>query len=42
MLQKAGHDYTLSVPLHDQVGPGLVRGLIRDSGLTIEEFVKLV
>jgi predicted RNA binding protein YcfA (HicA-like mRNA interferase family) len=42
MLQKQGHDYTLAVPRHRRVGPGLLRGLIRDAGLTVEEFVRLL
>ena len=42
MLQKPGNDYTLAVPLHDSLGPGLLRGLIRDAGLTVDEFVSLL
>ncbi|MBM3471757.1 MAG: type II toxin-antitoxin system HicA family toxin [Armatimonadetes bacterium] len=42
MMQKPGHDYTLAVPLHRNVGPGLLRGLIGDAGLTVEEFVRLL
>lgn len=42
MLQKAGHDYTLSVPRHAEIGPGLLRGLLRDADLTVEEFVELL
>jgi predicted RNA binding protein YcfA (HicA-like mRNA interferase family) len=30
---------TLSVPNHPELAPGLVRGLIRKSGLTVEEFL---
>ncbi len=29
---------TLSVPDHKELAPGLLRGLIRKSGLTVEEF----
>ncbi|MDP2743576.1 MAG: type II toxin-antitoxin system HicA family toxin, partial [Dehalococcoidia bacterium] len=32
----------LSVPRHDELGPGLLRNLIRDTGLTREEFIKLL
>ncbi|HEY4720243.1 MAG TPA: hypothetical protein VII92_00235 [Anaerolineae bacterium] len=32
----------LSIPLHDELGPGLLRDQIRKAGLTIEEFVKLL
>ncbi|MCD6361884.1 MAG: type II toxin-antitoxin system HicA family toxin [Armatimonadetes bacterium] len=42
MLQKQGRDYTLSVPRHRTIGPGLLRGLIRDAGLTVEQFVDLL
>ncbi|MBM4338431.1 MAG: type II toxin-antitoxin system HicA family toxin [Deltaproteobacteria bacterium] len=41
MLTKAGYQWTLSVPQHDELGPGLLRKLIRQAGLTIEEFNKL-
>jgi predicted RNA binding protein YcfA (HicA-like mRNA interferase family) len=29
---------TISVPLHDPVKRGLLRGIIRDAGLTVEQF----
>jgi predicted RNA binding protein YcfA (HicA-like mRNA interferase family) len=29
----------LTVPLHDVLAPGLLRALIRDAGLTVDEFV---
>jgi predicted RNA binding protein YcfA (HicA-like mRNA interferase family) len=32
---------TLSVPLHRELDRGLLRALIRSSGLTIDEFVAL-
>ena len=31
---------TLSIPDHKELAPGLLRGLIRKSGLTVEEFLK--
>lgn len=31
---------TLSIPDHSELAPGLLRGLIRKSGLTVEEFLK--
>jgi predicted RNA binding protein YcfA (HicA-like mRNA interferase family) len=31
---------TLSVPNHRELAPGLLRGLIRKSGLTVDEFLK--
>lgn len=32
----------LSVPNHRELAKGLLRGLIRDAGLTVEEFTKLL
>ncbi len=32
----------LSVPRHRELGRGLLRALIRDAGVTREEFVKLL
>jgi predicted RNA binding protein YcfA (HicA-like mRNA interferase family) len=31
---------TLSIPNHKELAPGLLRGLIKKSGLTVEEFLK--
>ena len=31
---------TLSLPNHKELAPGLLRGLIRKSGLTVDEFLK--
>jgi predicted RNA binding protein YcfA (HicA-like mRNA interferase family) len=31
---------TLSIPNHKELAPGLIRGLIRKSGLTVEEYLK--
>jgi len=31
---------TLSIPNHKELAPGLLRWLIRKSGLTVEEFLK--
>lgn len=41
MLTKPGYQWTLSIPQHDELGPGLLRKLIRQAGLTIEEFNEL-
>ena len=38
MLTKAGYQWTLSIPQHDELGPGLLRKLIRQAGLTAKEF----
>jgi len=32
----------LSIPRHKQLGRGLLRKLLRDSGLSIEEFIDLL
>lgn len=32
---------TLSIPNHKELAPGLLRGQIRKSGLTIDEFLKV-
>ena len=42
ILTKTGSIYTLSVPLHPVLGPGLLRDLIRKAGLTVEEFTELL
>ena len=41
MMTKPGYQWTLSIPQHDELGPGLLRKLIHQAGLTIEEFNKL-
>jgi predicted RNA binding protein YcfA (HicA-like mRNA interferase family) len=38
MMIKPGYEYTLSIPQHDELGPGLLRKLIRQANLTVEEF----
>ena len=38
MMTKPGYEWTLSIPQHSELGPGLLRKLIRQAGLTIEEF----
>ncbi len=32
---------TLAIPDHKELAPGLLRGLIRKSGLTVDEFIKI-
>ena len=32
----------ISVPRHKELGPGLLRNLIRDAGLTREDFINLL
>jgi len=38
MMVKPGYEYTLSVPQHNELGPGLLRKLIRQAGLTVDAF----
>lgn len=44
VMTKPGHHFTLSVPVHGNkpVKKGTLRSLVRDAGLTIEEFVSLL
>jgi predicted RNA binding protein YcfA (HicA-like mRNA interferase family) len=41
-LVKKGSALILTIPLHDQIGRGLLRRLIRDAQMTVEEFVDLL
>jgi predicted RNA binding protein YcfA (HicA-like mRNA interferase family) len=41
MMVKTGYEYTLSIPQHDELGPGILRKLIRQAGLSVEEFDNL-
>jgi len=41
MLTKPGYQWTLSIPQHNELGPGILRKLIRQAGLIIEEFNSL-
>ena len=38
MMTKPGYQWTLSIPQHTELGPGLLRKLINQAGLTVEEF----
>ena len=44
ILEKNGHDATLSIPVHKgkTVKRGTLRDLIRDAGITVEEFTRLL
>jgi len=42
VMTKPGSIYTLSIPDHRELGPGLLRSLIRKAGLTLEEFRELL
>jgi predicted RNA binding protein YcfA (HicA-like mRNA interferase family) len=41
MMVKPGYEYTLSVPQHNELGPGLLRKLMRQADLTVEAFNSL-
>ncbi len=38
MMSKPGYQWTLSIPQHKELGPGLLRKLIRQAGLTTKTF----
>jgi len=42
ILTKPGIAVNLSIPDHRELDRGLLRGLIRDAGMTVEEFVQLL
>ncbi|MGB9133328.1 MAG: type II toxin-antitoxin system HicA family toxin [Methanosarcina sp.] len=42
VLRKEGSKITLTVPKHKELKPGLLRNLIKASGLTVEEFEALL
>jgi predicted RNA binding protein YcfA (HicA-like mRNA interferase family) len=42
ILVKEGHIASLSVPDHKEVAKGTLRGLIRDAGLTVAEFIAAI
>jgi hypothetical protein len=41
MLVKDNQPYTLSIPLHRELGVGILGKLIKQGGLSLEEFNKL-
>lgn len=42
IMTKPGVDVTLSAPQHRELRKGLLRRLIRDAGLSVEEFRRLL
>ncbi len=42
VLVKPGIRVNLSIPQHKELSVGTLRALIRNSGLTVEEFLKLL
>jgi len=41
-MEKTGLDVTLSVPLHDELKRGTLRNLIKDAGLSIDDFITML
>jgi predicted RNA binding protein YcfA (HicA-like mRNA interferase family) len=41
MMTKESYLYTLSIPQHRELGPGLLKKLIKQAGITAEEFNNL-
>jgi len=41
-MVKEGEDVTLSIPLRRELKRGLLRALIRDAGMSVDEFVELL
>lgn len=41
MLTKTGYAWTLSVPQHRELGPGLLHKLLKQAGLSVEAFERL-
>ncbi len=42
IMLKAGHIASLSIPQHKEIAPGTLRAIIRNSGLAVEDFLKLL
>jgi predicted RNA binding protein YcfA (HicA-like mRNA interferase family) len=38
MMTMTGYQWTLSIPQHNELGPGILNKLIRQAGLSIEKF----
>lgn len=38
MMTKEGYEYTLSIPQHSELGPGILRKLIKQAVLSVGEF----
>ena len=41
MLTKPGYQWMLSIPQHDELGPGLLRKLLKQAEISVEDFNKL-
>ena len=41
MMIKENYTYTLTIPQHRELGIGILRKIVKQAGITIEEFNKL-
>jgi len=41
MMVKTGYFWTLSIPQHKELGPGLLRKLLKQAEITVQEFNSL-
>jgi predicted RNA binding protein YcfA (HicA-like mRNA interferase family) len=42
VMTKPGVKTNLSIPQHRELGPGLMRSLIHDAGMSVKEFLELL
>ncbi|MHB8523372.1 MAG: type II toxin-antitoxin system HicA family toxin [Limisphaerales bacterium] len=42
IMVKEGENVTLSIPDHQEVAKGTLRSLIRNAGITVDEFTRLL
>ncbi|MCK4328007.1 MAG: type II toxin-antitoxin system HicA family toxin [Candidatus Diapherotrites archaeon] len=42
VLEKAGEEIVLTIPLHNELKKGLLHGLIKDAGLSVAAFTRLL
>jgi predicted RNA binding protein YcfA (HicA-like mRNA interferase family) len=42
VMTKPGVRHNLTIPQHQELAPGILRGLIRTAGLSVEEFLGLL
>ena len=42
IMIRENYEVTLSIPMHKAVKRGTLRGIIKDAGLSVEEFVRLL
>ena len=42
IMLKPGNIASLSIPMHNELAPGTLRAIIRNSGMTVDEFLNLL